>query len=588
MVQEAQSQRVKLTKRQIKEIKKMYKDIANDLEEKLKSANKGTLTERWLKDYQKQFQQAIKDLNKVLDTSIKDSMTDSATLATDTQIGLFQLVDEKYSIDSASHFTNMFTKIPQSTVEELVNGKFYKDGKGLSKRVWSNEQKANADFDYIIQKGLAAKKSVYELASDLAKYVNPDSKKDWDFKKLYPSVGNKKIEYNAVRLAVTSISHAYQLSMQRSCKANPYVNKIMWHTSNSHRGPCALCQSREGHEYDPDKLPLDHPLGVCYFVPVVNKSLEDIGSELNAWLKGGNNDMLDQWYKDNGGKDEPVKPTPNPKATRTRTPKPKAEKKEKIQDVVVNSQPIKERLSDMGRAFEDAGASEHWDIISGMIEKSPKIIQDLYEKFQGGLKFDTIEATPKQGACYNTGTKGITLNLKKDSKLDKDRMDKRGKYQTFFHEFGHLIDYKNPIYFNAKGVIDGRGYKCNNASALPKFINAIKEDYQDVLNSDLLKGKPQPFVEGKLKDMLRADDDPSSGVQDIYSGLTLNKILVRWHHSTDYWTRGNTDEEIASEAFAHMSSGYTNPKRLAAMQKWFPKACKAFEEIAQELIDYHK
>ena len=31
--------------------------------------------------------------------------------------------------------------------------------------------------------------------------------------------------------------------------------------------------------------------------------------------------------------------------------------------------------------------------------------------------------------------------------------------------------------------------------------------------------------------------------------------------------------------FAHMSSGYTNPERLAVMQKWFPEACKEFEAI---------
>ena len=125
----------------------------------------------------------------------------------------------------------MFSKIPQQALEELVNGQFYKDGRGLSERIWLNEIKANADFDYIIQKGLAEKKNVYELARDLSDYVNPDVKKDWNFKNIYPSVGNKKIEYNSFRLAVTSISHAYQLSMQRSCKANPFVEGIEWHHS---------------------------------------------------------------------------------------------------------------------------------------------------------------------------------------------------------------------------------------------------------------------------------------------------------------------------------------------------------------------
>lgn len=48
----------------------------------------------------------------------------------------------------------MFTRIPKEALAELVRGGFYKDGKGLSKRIWNNERKINEDLDYIIQKGL--------------------------------------------------------------------------------------------------------------------------------------------------------------------------------------------------------------------------------------------------------------------------------------------------------------------------------------------------------------------------------------------------------------------------------------------------
>ncbi|WP_096635829.1 polymorphic toxin type 50 domain-containing protein [Clostridium cochlearium] len=300
LVDKAQKQRIILTKKQMKNIRDLYRDVAKDLGKRAKRANKDSLSERWLLDYQKQFKKDIKELNKILRKDIEDSMLESARYANNIQLDFFNLLDIKYKLNSKETFSNMFSKIPQESLQELISGDFYKDGKGLSERLWFHEKEANANFDYIIQKGLVEKKSTYELAKDLSDYVNPEVKKDWSFKNIYPGVGNKKIEYNSFRLAVTSISHAYQLSMQRSCKANPFVEGIEWHTSNSHRGPCTLCQSREGKTYKPDELPLDHPNGVCYFTPVITKSMEDIGLELHDWLYGGSNSKLDDWYKEYG------------------------------------------------------------------------------------------------------------------------------------------------------------------------------------------------------------------------------------------------------------------------------------------------
>lgn len=299
LVDKAQKQRIRLTNEQIKNIKDLYREISRDLGKRAKRANKDSLSERWLLDYKKQFKKDIKELNRILKKDIEDSMLESAKYAVNIQTDFFYLMDIKYKLNSKETFSNMFSKIPKQVVEELISGEFYKDGKGLSHRIWFNEKKANADFDYIIQKGLAEKKNVYELAKDLSNYVNPSAKREWDFNKIYPGV-SKNIEYNSFRLAVTSISHAYQLSMQRSCKANPFVEGIQWHTSNSHRGPCSLCQEREGHVYEVDKLPLDHPNGICYFTPVITESMEEIGEELHDWLYGGSNSKLDDWYKEYG------------------------------------------------------------------------------------------------------------------------------------------------------------------------------------------------------------------------------------------------------------------------------------------------
>lgn len=295
LVKNAQEKRIKLTNDNIKLVKNLYSDIARDLTKKIEKSSEKSLTERWLKDYRKQFNKEIKELNKILEGNLSESMLKSASLASNIQQDFFNEVSDKYKISFKDAFANMFSRIPQNAANELISGSFYKDGLGLSERLWMYKGKTNTQFDYIIEKGLLEKKNVYDLAKDLEIFINPNKRQEWDFQKIYPGIGSKKIEYNSFRLAVTSISHAYQLSMQRSCKNNPFVDGIQWHTSNSHRGPCSLCLSREGKIYKSDELPLDHPLGVCYFIPIVEKSMNDIGKELNKWVNGEENSKLDNW-----------------------------------------------------------------------------------------------------------------------------------------------------------------------------------------------------------------------------------------------------------------------------------------------------
>lgn len=298
LVEEAKKKQIKLNNKQIKQIRNLYLEVAKNLEIKANKVKKGSLIERWVKDYKKAVEQEIRRINGVLFTQISDSILESANIAKEIQLNFFSLIDEKYKGNIDKSFTGMFSNIPNKVLHEIVNGDIYKDGRGLSKRLWWNEKKVNGDVDYIIQKGIAEKKGAFELAKDLEMYVNPEAKKDFEFKSQY---GNRRVEYNSFRLAITSISHAYQLSMKRSCKMNPFVTGIQWHISNStHRNTCELCKSRDGKIYSIDELPLDHPMGMCHFTPVIADSMEDIGTRLNKWGKGGSDKELDEWYKKYG------------------------------------------------------------------------------------------------------------------------------------------------------------------------------------------------------------------------------------------------------------------------------------------------
>ena len=131
-------------------------------------------------------------------------------------------------------------------VRELITGEIYKDNIGLSDRIWKSHKQIEGSVSNVIQSGIVAKKSVKNLAKDLYQYVNEDT----------------NISFNAFRLASTSITHAYQLSTIRAAKANPVAKGIKWHSVLQAR-TCQICRERHGKVFEPDDVPLDHPLGLC-------------------------------------------------------------------------------------------------------------------------------------------------------------------------------------------------------------------------------------------------------------------------------------------------------------------------------------
>ncbi|OAA93017.1 hypothetical protein [Clostridium coskatii] len=299
LIKEARENRDKLTINQFRQIRDLYKEAAKDLKIKANKARKGSLTERWLKDYSKAVRAKVKEINKMLKSIIEENVKSSAEYATAIQLDFFDQINMRYGLGMSKSFTNMFSQVPSDVVKELVKGNIYKDGRGLSRRIWFNDTKVNGDIDYIIQKGIAEKKSAYELAQDLQTYVNPDAQKDWNWKKVYPGT-SKTIDYCAQRLARTSISHAYTLAMLRSCERNPFTTKIKWHSVFAAGRTCSLCKDRDGRVYSLKDCPMDHPNGLCYQEPLLDDSLENIGSRLRNWVNGSSDSVVDNWYKEYG------------------------------------------------------------------------------------------------------------------------------------------------------------------------------------------------------------------------------------------------------------------------------------------------
>ncbi|MEG1870396.1 MAG: hypothetical protein RSC84_02615 [Peptostreptococcaceae bacterium] len=384
LCEEAQKKKLKLAKAQQKQISKIYNDMYINVCKKLSKADPKCLSKRYLEEMKKELEKEMIATNKKVINAIKKNMNQSSDLANKVQLDFFMFVNKDYDLNMKLTFSSMFSKIPKDAMNEILFGTAYKDRNGLSERIWMHTKKFEKDIDYIIAEGIANKRSAYDIAKDLEKYVNPNATKEWEWGKVYPKT-NKKIDYNTQRLARTAVNHAFQQAQKRSCEKNPYVEGIKWLTSNSHSRTCQLCKDRAiqndynlGEGVYPIKdSPLDHPNGLCTTIPYIPISLEDIGSELRRWIDGENNPKLDDWFKKYGEEFDGVK-----KDVKKNT---KAESTDKNSDIISSKEWLKSSFSSQ-KKFE-----QHFKHLKEYNNIKPEEYLDIARKLLSESLSDDVE-----------------------------------------------------------------------------------------------------------------------------------------------------------------------------------------------------
>lgn len=282
--------RNRLTKEQEQQIRDLYIKAANDIEDEAKglpNTTSGSLRRMYLNGLKKQVTSRLNELQKSINGIIRNNMYSMVSSVIDC--------NSEFLTSVGMPVQGAFSHISRDIVESVVSGKIYKGDWSLSDALWNTTRKSRNDIQSIIAEGIIQNKGAYDIAKELEKYVNPSAIKPWDWGKVYPGV-TKKIDYNAQRLARTMVSHAYQQSFVRTTQPNPFVTKYQWISSNSGR-VCELCASRDGVLFDKDKLPLDHPNGMCTFIAVMTDSMVDIADRIADWVKGENDPELDRYSK---------------------------------------------------------------------------------------------------------------------------------------------------------------------------------------------------------------------------------------------------------------------------------------------------
>ena len=299
LMKDAEEARNAITRKQKREISKLYSDWAKEVGEraeyfKNKTTPSSILAEQQLRILQNQMVETSKQVSNELNNKIISNMY----LISDSVVKSNVKWLESLGITNLDKVSAAFTHVPDQQVRRLITGQVYQSGWSLSKAIWTDNEKALKDIYSIVASGLAQNRPIYEIAKNLESYVNPNRKLNWnlmmeDGRRIY----KRSVDYNAQRLARTLVQHSYQTSFVAVTKNNPLITSYRWIANGSR--VCPLCMEMDGRIFEKDNLPLDHPNGMCTMEPVIDDNYLD---RLANWVVDpeGSDPELDKFARNFG------------------------------------------------------------------------------------------------------------------------------------------------------------------------------------------------------------------------------------------------------------------------------------------------
>lgn len=308
-LKKAEEIRDSTTQGMLKQIQRMYQELYRDVSRRITSGGGNSLSNQNLILIQREIQNRIKQINSDVENNVRSNMETVCNAVTeDIRTYLKQMGFQDNDIAEA------YIHIPAQIVDTIVTGQIYQEGWTLSGAIWGYNKKTQQTLQDIITSGAGQGKGAYEIAKELESYVDPTAKKQANTIKKWryaretdvqagraEYIGQRitdyyrpgKVDYNALRLARTMVSHAYQQTFERVNRYDPFVVGYRWLTSNFHGRVCDICRNRaETDQYGlgigvfpKDQLPLDHPNGMCTFEAVMPYSMSDIAKRIGQWYQ---------------------------------------------------------------------------------------------------------------------------------------------------------------------------------------------------------------------------------------------------------------------------------------------------------------
>jgi SPP1 gp7 family putative phage head morphogenesis protein len=277
--QDAVRARNAITLAQRREIKWLYLDWAHEVGERAdyyaaRTTSSAALSERQFRE----LENALIATSNRISVGVEGIVTRNIRNMSDTVFGSNARWLGSLGINSTAVYAG------DAIVQRLVTGQIYQSGWSLSRSLWTDNLKTQKQIYEIVAGGKAQQKSIYEISKDLERWINPDKVKPWNLRNakgrlIYP----RSVDYNSQRLARTLVQHSYQQSFVEATKNNPLIESYTWIANGSR--VCEICTEMNGKIFAKDDLPLDHPNGMCVWVPnLVNNWKEQLSDMLTADL----------------------------------------------------------------------------------------------------------------------------------------------------------------------------------------------------------------------------------------------------------------------------------------------------------------
>jgi hypothetical protein len=180
-------------------------------------------------------------------------------------------------------FRSAFASVPVLAVQNVIS-RVWADGLNFSDRIWTINEYSSKAINDIITSGISRGQSAVNMSKDLRAFlVDPalTPGTTWTTAIKPSTSGRGSIHYNALRLARSEINNAYRESLALSNEANPITAGVRYNLSGSHKikDICDVWAKLDQYgmgagNYPADKVPLDHPNGLCYYTDIVRPANE--------------------------------------------------------------------------------------------------------------------------------------------------------------------------------------------------------------------------------------------------------------------------------------------------------------------------
>lgn len=577
--------------RQQNEIIKVYQKAYMDIINKglKKAGNDPKKIDKLTKSYIMQLYDELDDLVTKYNKEISDEIFN---LQRQIMYSYFDPTFQEFKakVDKVVDVTN------RKIVQQMIQGNIYHDGKGLSDRIWDAAKTSGNKMSIAINSCIAQGMGAADMSQNLKEFAI-GGHHTWSRNKIREKLGDgyaRKygsggLDYEALRLARTTLTHQAQIAVINSSKINPYLQFVKWHSDHQAGRTCQQCIDRDGQLFKIDEVPLDHPNGMCWIQPVYSidgkteATPEEIAKDMKAWAAGEKNskrmDTIPE-YKGLGG-------------THKVKEKPQGKEKGLVFTEEERTKQYRKFKRFLQRELPEMGPEYNVDALILRLQQAPKNVQDMYLTVGG--KFKIVDSN-KPGAYYSPGDKKIHMSLR-DKHNNKIRFGDEHRYDVLFHEWGHLMDNQWKKKTSKFMKFKGRDVS-TKLSTKSKLCASLEEDmnnWMDNYAKTKFPGRkaPQTLLKNKFNEFLNDNEKHTIAIQDGIRGITGGDIRTRWGHDLKYYKRnvaGKLTEkdsvhlEVSSELFAEVSAGMMHEDTRQFLETNFPNLTKEYNNMVDTML----